>query len=137
MADWFTAEQRWALIRRYKGGPKTPEEMAIEEACELSSEVRELWATRATWSAAQDDFPQLLWPKVFEVRSIMAIDVPIRRARLERRDAGGERLGGKRVPQVVRATLRDPRRVERVVPLAGAPGVEADMAASRGREQQR
>jgi hypothetical protein len=50
MAEWFTAEQRLALIRRYgRKGPKTPEEMAIEEACEFSSEVRELWETRDEW----------------------------------------------------------------------------------------
>jgi hypothetical protein len=70
MAEWFTAEQRLALIRRYGlERPKTPEEMAIEEACELSSDVRELWATRANWSD-QDDFARLLWSRVFRVLGI-------------------------------------------------------------------
>jgi hypothetical protein len=71
MAEWFTAEHRWALIRRYGlDGPKTPEQMAIEEACELSSEVRKLWATRDKWSRHSDDFSRLLWPKVFRVLGI-------------------------------------------------------------------
>jgi hypothetical protein len=67
MAEWFTAQHRWALIRRYGlDGSKTPEEMAIEEACELSPEVRELWATRDKWSD-RDEFSQLLWPMVLRV----------------------------------------------------------------------
>jgi hypothetical protein len=41
------------------------------------------------------------------------------------------------VPRVVRATLRDPGGFERRVPLAAAPRVEADVAASERREQER
>jgi hypothetical protein len=74
MADWLTAEQRLALKHRYgTKGSKTPEEMAIEEACELSSEVRELWESKddSFWSGRQDEYAQLLWPRVFrELRKL-------------------------------------------------------------------
>jgi hypothetical protein len=68
MADWLTAEQRLALKHRYgTKGSKTPEEMAIEEACELSPEVRELWESKGDpyWSGSQDEYAQLLWSRVF------------------------------------------------------------------------
>jgi hypothetical protein len=71
MADWFTADQRWALIRKY--GRERPEEKAIEEACALSPEVCELWATKdePIWSGRQDEFAQLLWPRVLRALGIL------------------------------------------------------------------
>jgi hypothetical protein len=99
MADWFTAEQRLALIRKYRlDGPKTPEQMAIEEACELSPEVRELWAMRDTW-LDRDEFAQLLWPRVFRVLGVTAgleDDEPA--AELPARGGPQEKWEGKPIP---------------------------------------
>jgi hypothetical protein len=70
MAEWFTEDHLWALMQRY--GHENPEEKAIEEACERSSEVRKLWATRGEpiWTNRQEEFARLLWPRVFRVLGI-------------------------------------------------------------------
>jgi hypothetical protein len=56
---------------------------------------------------------------------------------LKDRDTGRERLGGERVAKLVGAAPAEPRRLERRVPVARPPSVEADVPAPGRREQQR
>jgi hypothetical protein len=59
---------------------------------------------------------------IFELARLMGTSVKI----IDRKC-----LGGERVWQAVRATASDPGRVERRIPVAGAPCVESDVSASR------
>jgi hypothetical protein len=61
------------------------------------------------------------------VRSIIFTLVPITRATLEDRDPGSERLGREGVAQLVGAAPANPGRLERWIPVARPPAVEADV----------